>query len=123
MQKSEIDADKAEYDAHRGERKRDRITQQQHDYQRREHERRHIARDKGNHAGSPRWRRISAASISSALGSSRFSAGSEIRPSRNAMRLMSSDKPWSTSSRKPIGTSSRAGQMMSPPALVETSLR
>ena len=39
------------------------------------------------------------------------------------MRLMSSDSAWAISRKKPTGTISRAGQMMRPPALVETSCR
>ena len=39
------------------------------------------------------------------------------------MRLISSETPWTISRKKPIGTMSRAGQMMSPPALVDTSCR
>jgi len=39
------------------------------------------------------------------------------------MRLMSSDRLCRISSAKPTGTMSRAGQMIRPPALVETSPR
>ena len=39
------------------------------------------------------------------------------------MRLISSETPCRISRKKPIGTISRAGQMMRPPALVDTSWR
>ena len=39
------------------------------------------------------------------------------------MRLISSEMPCTASSTKPIGTIRRAGQIISPPALVDTSCR
>ncbi len=46
-----------------------------------------------------------------------------MSPRRNAMRLISSETPCRISNKKPTGTRSRAGQMISPPALVEISWR
>ncbi len=74
-------------------------------------------------ARSPRALRISSASSSSAVLWTIFSLGSGIIPFRKAMRLISSESAWTISSRKPTGTMSRAGQMMRPPALVDTSCR
>src|SRR5262249_23693097 len=132
LQEPELDSDDAEADSDRRQRERHRVADQQHDDERREHQRRDVLDEKRGHGFSTRplasatssWaisfspcaRRISSASSSSAVFATIFSPGSGIIPARNAMRLMSSDKPWRISRKKPTGTMSRAGQMMRPPA-------
>src|SRR5439155_18296611 len=135
-QEPELDAQQREADADRGERKGHRVAEQQDDDQRDEHQRRDVLDQERGHrlsprnftvssamACSPRDRTISSASCSSSDFSCGFSVGSGMSPRRNAMRLMSSETPCTINRRKPTGTKSRAGQMISPPALVEISCR
>ena len=52
LQQSQLDAEKAEANADGAQRERDRIAQQHHDDQRREHQRRHVLDQEGGHASS-----------------------------------------------------------------------
>ena len=90
---------------HGGEREGDRVADQQDDDQRREHQRRHVRDQEGGHgvsppvprsrcrsissaiARSPRDRRISSASCSSAVLSTCFSLGSGIMPAQEGDAL------------------------------------
>src|SRR4029078_1905567 len=136
----EVNPEKRVGNAHGGEREGDWIADQQHHDQRHEHQRCDVRDQEGAHrllpsgfvawaaisaasASSPRARRMSSASSSSAVFTTIFSPGSGIRPIRNATRLISSEMPCTASSKNPTGTSRRAGQMISPPALDDTSPR
>ena len=116
------------------------IADQQHDDQRREHQRRDVGDQEGAHGWLTRafgdaldflGDALLAARAQDLLGELLFGGlgrrssrrDRESVPCRNAIRLISSETPCRISRKKPIGTSSRAGQMIRPPALVDTSLR
>ena len=142
LQQAEVDAEEAERDADGGQRERHRKAEQQDDDQADEHQRRDVGDQPGAHrrpraSSDVRGLQRAHATLRFELALARDLLGELLLgglrvvplerigmwPRRNAMRLMSSETPCRISSANPTGTSSRAGQMMRPPALVDTSLR
>src|SRR5690606_14089445 len=111
-QKSHFNADETKGKTDKGQRESHRVAKQQHDHQRKKHQRREIFRNKSNHIRSPQSYLATASSMATVSG---------MRPCRIAMRLMSSEMPCNASSPKPMGINTQTGQRTSPPVLLEVS--
>src|SRR4029079_13662451 len=119
----DLDTDEAEDQADGAKREGDRITEQQENHERREHDRRHVVDQQPHHRrllqgvrgqwgnlicssaiGLSARRRATSASAA-ACAPPPAACGSGIRPIITAMRLISSESPWKNRSVKPINTS------------------
>ncbi|OIQ73259.1 hypothetical protein GALL_451070 [mine drainage metagenome] len=103
---AEFHADEAEQQAAGGQAERHRKADQEEHHQHPEHDGGDIRDEEGGHyfASLVCCARTNSASSSSAVFSFFLTIGSSIRPRKKAMRLISSDRPCSPSSEKPMGT-------------------
>jgi hypothetical protein len=121
-EQTEFDTDESKEDAVGRQREGHRETDEQEKDHRGEDDRGHVGDHEFGHHSSPFWALMASASSSSGVGLCPFAVESGQRPCRKPMRLISSEIPWITSRKKPIGTSRRTGHTVRPPALLDCSL-